>query len=362
MRSRIGLIAAAFSLCALPAAACSCSRGGTGGCQAPTADMIVLATVVSKELVRNGPLPPAPASAGDFSPRRASRAPTDPPLPAPIVRIALSVSEKFRGNPGDSVVVQTDTSDCAYPFEVGHEYLVFANEFQGNLTVNICTATRPAKMAVATIQQLRALRDGTALPDLFGFVGTHPADSSETGWEQVQPVPGLTVTARSGLGDYRTQTAADGSYAFRGLPAGPYQVSVQPPAGRLALWGNTDRPGANAGLGYSCPLNFDIFYNGRIGGTVTRRDGQPVSGFVLAEYEGPEKLNAASVGSRVNNGRFEIGRLWPGLYRLVFQPNVQKGLPPQPEIYYPGTQVAGQAAQIELGDGTHVDGLRFTIF
>jgi hypothetical protein len=79
----------------------------------------------------------------------------------------------------------------------------------------------------------------------------------------VQPVPGLTVTARSEHGDYRTQTADDGSYAFRGLPAGRYQVSIQPPAGRLALWGGAaDHVGANAGLGNTCPVNFEVFMTG----------------------------------------------------------------------------------------------------
>jgi hypothetical protein len=215
---------------------------------------------------------------------------------------------------------------------------------------------------VTTIQQLQALRDGTALPDLFGFAGTHPADSSETGWEQVQPVPGLTVTARSELGDYRTQTSTNGSYAFRGLPKGRYQVSVQPPVGRLALWdGGADHVGANAGLGNSCPVNFEIYYDGRISGTVARRDGQPVSGSVFAWFEGPDSLNAAPVGSQVNNGHFEIVRLWPGLYRLVFQPNAQVASPTRP-IYYQGTQVVSEATEIQLGDGTHVDGLQFTIF
>jgi len=217
-------------------------------------------------------------------------------------------------------------------------------------------------MAVTTIQQLRALRDGTALPDLFGFAGTHPADSSEKGWEQVEPVPDLTVTAQSEREDFRTQTADDGSYAFRGLPAGRYQVRVQPPAGRLALWnGTADHVGANAGLGDTCPLNFEVFYDGRISGTVGRGDGQPVSGSVFAEYEGPEKLNAAPVGGHVNNGHFEISRLWPGLYRLVFWPDAQGPSRAHP-TYYPGTQAASEATPVALGDGTHVDGLRFTIF
>jgi len=95
------------------------------------------------------------------------------PQPPPWVKVTLSVSERFRGGSDNSIVIRTDLSDCGYPFEVGHEYLVFAREFQGNLTVDKCTATRPAKMAVATIRQLQTLRDGTALPDIFGFVGTH---------------------------------------------------------------------------------------------------------------------------------------------------------------------------------------------
>src|SRR5262249_15948178 len=49
MRSRIGLIAAPFFLSALPGLACSCAGGYAGGCQAPVADIIVRATVVSKD-------------------------------------------------------------------------------------------------------------------------------------------------------------------------------------------------------------------------------------------------------------------------------------------------------------------------
>ena len=282
--------------------------------------------------------------------------------PPPIVRVTLSVSERFQGNVGNSVVVQTDMSDCAYPFKAGHEYLVFANELQGNLTVNKCGGTRPAKMAVTTIQQLRALRDGTALPELFGFAGTHPADSGESGWEQVQPIPGLRVTANSEQGEYRTQTGDDGSYAFRGVPAGRYQMSVQAPAGRLVLWrGSADHAAANVWPGNTCPTSFEVFYDGRISGTVERGDGQPVFGYVFALYEGPEKLNAAPLGSQADNGHFEIARLWPGHYRLIFRPSAQGPSPTRP-TYYPGTQVASEATSIEVGDGAHVDGLRFTIF
>ena len=219
-------------------------------------------------------------------------------------------------------------------------------------------------MAVATIQQLRALRDGTILPGIFGFVGTHPADLSQAGWEQVQPVPGLTVTARSERGEHRAQTADDGFYEFRGLPVGPYQLSLEPPAGRVALWGGSAdhvAVGVNAGPSDACPMNFEVYYDGRISGTVVGADGQPMSGFITAWYAGPEKLNANPVGSEVKDGSFEILRLSPGRYRLVFHPSGDER-PLTRAIYYPGTQVENKAALIELGEGPHVDGLRFIIF
>ena len=50
-----------------------------------------------------------------------------------------------------------------------------------------------------------------------------------------------------------------------------------------------------------------------------------------------------------------------GRYRLVFQTSAD-GRSSTLAIYYPGTQVESEAALIELGAGTHVDGLRFTIF
>src|SRR5438093_11941451 len=94
----------------------------------------------------------------------------------------------------------------------------FANGNQGNVRVTTCSASQPSKMAVARIEQLRALRDGSTLPDLYGFVGTHPLRSDQAGWEQVEPMPDLTVTARSDSAEYRTQTADDGPYRSRGLP------------------------------------------------------------------------------------------------------------------------------------------------
>lgn len=360
MRFQIGLIAAAFTLSILPAQACSCGGGPPGSCQVPVADIIVRATVVSIEVNQTRPPVASPPSSGTGQ-RSWARA-TFPsgaiPQPPELWKVTLSVSELFRGAVVGTFVVRTGPGDCGYPFEVGHEYLVFANESQGNVTVTICSATQPSKMAVARIEQLRAFRDGTTLPDVYGFVGTHPLRSDQVGWEQVQPMVGLTVTARSDSGEYRVQTADNGLYGFHGLPRGQYRLSVAAPPGRLALWGGgAEHPGT--GSGSPCAMNFEVFWDGLISGRIVGRDGQPTSGMITAQHAGPEP--ADFFGAQVKDGRFEILRLPPGRYRLMFSPIVADRPAGQP-VYYPGTQARDAAALIEVGEGAHVEGLMFTIF
>lgn len=360
---RIGLIAVAFTLSALPSFACSCAGGGNAGsCQVPVASIIVRATVVSKEVDQTRPTFSRPAPNGGPQPAARPLGPIPQPEPWGRVKITLSISERFRGAGGNTLVIRTGFGgdDCGYPFEVGHEYLVFANESPGVVTVTACSATQPAKMAIARIEQLRALRDGTTLPDLYGFVGTHPLRSNQAGWEQVQPMPGLTVTARSDAAEYRTQTAYDGLYRFNGLPRGQYRLSVAAPPGRRALWGGSaEYPGMGAGT--PCAMNFEIFWDGLISGTIVGRDGQPASGLITAHYVGPEKVPVGSRGSDVKDGRFEILRLPPGRYRLMFLP-IEANRPAGPSVYYPGTQAQDAAVLIEVGEGARVEGLRFTDF
>jgi hypothetical protein len=278
------------------------------------------------------------------------------------VKITFRVSERFLGTTGDTLVIRTGfgDGDCEYPFEVGHEYLVSANESQGVVTVTLCSATHPAKMAIARIEQLRALRDGTTLPDLYGFVGTHPLRSDLAGWEQVQPVPSLTVTAQSDAAEFRTQTTSDGLYRFSGLPRGQYRVSVAAPPGRRALSGGSAEY-ARTSTGSPCAVSFELFWDGLISGTIAGRDGQPASGMITAQYVGPETVPVGSLGSYVKDGRFEILRLPPGSYRLVFLP-IAANRAAGPSVYYPGTQAQDAAVLIEVGEGARVEGLRFTDF
>jgi hypothetical protein len=195
MWSRIGLIAAAFSLSAPRALACSCSVAIRAVVRRRRADIIVRATVASREVNEISPPFGRPAPSGGRHPASRPTGTMPPREPWGRVKVTLTVSERFRGAVGDSLVVQTEvgTDACGYPFEVGHEYLVFANENQGSVTVTTCSATQPAKMATARIQPtaLSSRRNLSTGP--VRVRGYTLAWRGPNGWEQVQPMPGLIV-------------------------------------------------------------------------------------------------------------------------------------------------------------------------
>jgi len=262
MRLRAGSLISAGLLLASHAAACSCATAGNSCPNAPTARTVVLATVISKESSRRLP-PIAVGNPGEA--RRTARPVGERPAPEPwgSVVVTLKVSERFKGDVGDSLIVRTEDEapSCGYPFQVGGEYLVFAEELAaGGLSTTSCSATRPAKMAAALLKQLRIVRDSSPLPDLFGVATTHAAVPGPQGWEQIRPVPGVTVIVRSAQREYVTQTAEDGLYEFAAIPRGEYNITLEAPPGRAARWGNgTNTTRAFIWPGNPCPLDFEVY-------------------------------------------------------------------------------------------------------
>lgn len=328
------MLAITLVLAVPPAFACSCAGPAKYTCEVPAADVIVLAKVVSIE--HN-------VAAFWLS-----------------VQVTLDVAERFRGETSDRLVIRTAHGEdaCGYAFERGLDYLVFASEHEGKLVVTYCSATQPAKAATSRIRQLRAARTGPALASLFGSVATPPLHVGEDREKYVQPVAGLTVVAQSGGKEYRTTTADDGLYEFQGLARGEYRVHVEAPAGRAALWsGGVESVRTGVGWEKSCPVDFQIFWDGLLAGTVVNRHNEPVSsGWVYAQREDFEKSHIPPLQYPVKDGRFEIPKLSPGRYRLEFRAD---GSPPG--TYYPGTKDQSKAAWIELGEGTHIDNLQIVI-
>ncbi len=76
--------------------------------------------------------------------------------------ITLTIDESLKGAKGPTVTVRTGRGggDCAYPFQTGKRYLVYANRYPtGELTTNRCDRTRPVENAADDLSALKLLFD-----------------------------------------------------------------------------------------------------------------------------------------------------------------------------------------------------------
>src|SRR2546428_13955854 len=91
---------------------------------------------------------------------------------------------------------------------------------------------------------------------------------------------------------------------------------------------------------------------------ICRASRPPVLSADSVDSAGPAA--GGSLAASVDQGQFEFKVVPPGHYRLRFWPKVN-GRGQSDSFYYPGTRLESQASEIEVGDGTHLEGLQFTI-
>ena len=83
-----------------------------------------------------------------------------PPRDDSYIAVTFRVNEALRGDFDDTIVIRTDpaNSSASYRFEIGHDYLVFADLHNGRLYTNSCTGNRAVATETAFIRELRAAR------------------------------------------------------------------------------------------------------------------------------------------------------------------------------------------------------------
>ncbi len=202
MRHCVLLILAAAIL-ASPATACSCLYGGP--CQDAKARVIFTGRVVDAT--------------------RAGLGST----------YTFEVTEVFRGMPARRVQVSAgnDGASCGYQFQIGEEYLVYANEDNGVLSTNLCNGNKVLQDAASDLRYLRRMGSRLASPPLPAYVSgfvtnreveLHPEE--EPRW----PVRGAEVVARTETGlTARATTGPAGEFELPDLPPGRYQITVNGP-------------------------------------------------------------------------------------------------------------------------------------
>lgn len=75
----------------------------------------------------------------------------------------IEVTKVWKGANQPTVTVATSNSDCAYNFEVGKEYLIFAEALDGQLRADSCSRSQPLATAERDIALLDALFSPSAL-------------------------------------------------------------------------------------------------------------------------------------------------------------------------------------------------------
>jgi hypothetical protein len=285
-------------------------------------------------------------------------------------------TENFHGaaEAGQEVVISTDRGggDCGYPFQIGTSYLVYATKGEAGFSTSICSGTSPEVMIYGVLKELRSLRDGARVDDLFGTIvmGGNGADFEAL--TQARPLPNVSVRATSSGGSvHSTSTDQHGAYAFPTLPHDSYRIDEDLPegistpqydSGQLPPIEVNDRDGKGSG----CRVDVFSRPDGQISGTVVDSHGNPLKGFVTIEPADPIEAQAAMKrgglpGDDSEDGSFSLPQLPPGKYRLIFYAKIRNAVRFEHPFYWPPPNDTSNSPAVDLGFGQHLDHLRFEV-
>jgi hypothetical protein len=130
--------------------------------------------------------------------------------------------------------IWTGSGDCGINFQVGETYLVYAieDEDSGKLETSICMRTRRLSEETGDLGFLYFLENSPKQSTrLEGFVSSSFTDQNLPRYEDAVslPAPGAILELDSGTGLRYTQSDSAGRFAFDGLQAGDYRLSLLAP-------------------------------------------------------------------------------------------------------------------------------------
>jgi hypothetical protein len=275
------------------------------------------------------------------------------------------VTEAFKGVVGDTYMVSAVPQGMTVnSFQIGEQYLVFASTLNLNdgTRYNLahpCGLTRELKYAQATLEQVRAEKNGQRPASLYGtLLRTFP---EMLNWDQSyeQGLSGVVVRLQSGQKSYETKTDERGAYAFAQLPPGTYQVSADLPPDLTLGDRISDRPPSPFELPRNSSFDYDLnaLPTGRICGYVVGPDGKPLSSTSVELYRADLFAldRQGYFASQVDAKPFDFFHLPPGDYVLVFnRQDFTSPDAPFQRTFYPSAANAQSATPIHLSDGQQI--------
>ena len=200
------LAALVWVLVPLSAAACDCGYAG-----APCKAFDKTPTVFVGRVVKISTIDLKTASGDDYKDRL----------------VSFEVERTYRGLTSKTAEVLSEwNSDCAYRFQEGLRYLVYAypHGSTGKLTTSICTRTRPISEASEDLEYLNKKDDPSHGAGIEGMVEELDSKSQAVGSPQ-----GIRVLVEGAAGRQTIITQKDGRFRLWGLLPGRYRVTPSLP-------------------------------------------------------------------------------------------------------------------------------------
>lgn len=144
-------------------------------------------------------------------------------------RVRFKVQVAYKGESGNTVDVWTDFSDCTAYLLKGETYLVYAQRGEkGRLETGACSRDQRVTDAGEDLAYLHFISHGGAASGrVYGFVTGSEADPRLPRlWNAPNPVPDLILRVESDNTTRYAETDRHGEFAFDGLEAGEYTLSV----------------------------------------------------------------------------------------------------------------------------------------
>jgi hypothetical protein len=269
----------------------------------------------------------------------------------------FAIVEAFRGLQLWQVTLSDWGQDnCAYPFQMGESYLVYAiRSRDGHLSTSICARTRPVADAAEELTYLRSL--ATIVPGTSGRLAGRVQlyEPWRANRSELKPVPGVTVIATGEARTFTGKANDGGEFELTGLPLGKYDIIAKAPEG----YESTVRPVDIHDPRGCGTTTLWVQYDGRVIGRVVDSRGEGIQGLPL-ELIAAADLEMPSTTRRVQawtaaDGTFEMRLVPPGEYLLSLEAiRSREGQAAPQRVLYPGVAGSAGAGTISVSTAARV--------
>jgi hypothetical protein len=306
-------------------------------------------------------------------------------------QIVFTIVERFRGPETSALTLAVDPkSACAGSFRTGREYFVYADrDRDGRSFVVRCARTTDVENGAADHEYARSVKEGRAPPGtISGQVVIVHRDLAGRVVKPPRPAADVSVRVSQGGAEDRIVTNQAGDFSVASRGPGAYAIALDVPerfvldaafaaldaafAALDAAFAAMDaapaganaagavKPGAELREARDCAeVELRLLYDGRVAGRIVDAQGRPVAGLTV-DVATPS-LSQSRRASTDRDGRYAFAKLPPGRFVIAVEGRSTTPGGKPSRVFLPGTNAAGAAAPMIVGEGGHVQAPEFRL-